>query len=333
MQIAIAALKEANHWEDGDEIIVPALTFIATSNTIIQNNLKPVFVDVENGSFNIDPKKIEDKVTNKTRAILPVHLLGLPADMTPIMQIAKRHGFKVIEDSCETMFARYKGKSVGSFGDIGCFSTYVAHYIVTGVGGLNVTNNPKLATIMRSLANHGRDSIYITIDDDNTKSKKKLKEIVKKRFNFIRLGYSYRNTELEAGLGLSQLNRYQSIVRKRKENAKRYLTGLSSLHEHLQFQEAPKDSDNVYMLFGVVCREKGVKTKLIDYLEQHNIETRDLLPLLNQPVYKERFGNIEKNYPVAKRLRENGFYIGCHQYLSNNDIDYVINAFKRFFRK
>ena len=172
MQIAIAALKEANHWEDGDEIIVPALTFIATSNTIIQNNLKPVFVDVENGSFNIDPKKIEDKVTNKTRAILPVHLLGLPADMTPIMQIAKRHGFKVIEDSCETMFARYKGKSVGSFGDIGCFSTYVAHYIVTGVGGLNVTNNPKLATIMRSLANHGRDSIYITIDDDNTKSKK-----------------------------------------------------------------------------------------------------------------------------------------------------------------
>ena len=332
LHISVAALKERHGWEDGDEILVPAVTFIATSNVVLHNNMRPVFVDVEPNTFNIDPKLIEEKITSRTRAIMPVHLLGLPADMDPIMKIAKKHKLKVIEDSAETMFARYKGKSVGSFGDIGCFSTYIAHYIVTGVGGLNTTSDPDLAVMLRSLMNHGRDSIYISIDDDNRQSKEKMKEIISKRFSFVSLGHSFRVTEMEGALGLSQLRRKDEIIRRRKEIAARYLKGLSDLKEHLQFQETPKDRDNVYMLFGMVCRGDE-KKELIQFLEDSHIETRDLLPLLNQPIYKRIFGDIENDYPAAKKINDSGFYIGCHQYITDKEVDYVIAKFHEFFKR
>ena len=128
LHIALSSIKEKYNMQDGDEVIIPATTFIATSNIVLYNNMKPVFVDVDSHSFNINPNKIEAAITEKTKAIIPVHLLGLPAEMDKIMTIAKKHGLRVIEDSAETMFAKYKGQSVGSFGDIGCFSTYVAHY-------------------------------------------------------------------------------------------------------------------------------------------------------------------------------------------------------------
>lgn len=332
LHIAVAALKEKYGWSDGDEIIVPAVTFVATSNVVLYNNLKPVFVDVDQGTFNIDPARIEEKITNKTRAILPVHLLGLPAEMDMITKIAKKYNLRILEDSAETMFAKYKGRSVGSFGDIACFSTYVAHYIVTGVGGFSVTSDPKLAVILRSLANHGRDSIYISIDDDNTKSKSKLKEIISKRFSFVRFGHSFRATEMEAAIGLSQLNRKDSIIKRRKEIAATYLRGLRDLSEYLKFQEAPKGVENVYMLFGIVLDDED-KTKLVNYLEENGIETRDLLPLVNQPVYKSYFTKKQIDYPVATKLSKSGFYIGCHQYLSDKDVNYVIKKFHDFFKK
>ena len=332
LHIALAALKEKYGWSDGDEVIVPAVTFIATSNIVLHNNMKPVFVDVEESTFNIDPTKIEAAITDKTRAIIPVHLLGLPASMDPIMQIAKKHNFKIIEDSAETMFAKYKGKPVGSFGDIGCFSTYVAHYLVTGVGGLNTTSDPDLAVRLRSLMNHGRDAIYLNIDDDSTDDSQKLKEIIEKRFSFVTLGHSFRATELEAALGLSQLRRKDQIISRRKEVASMYLDGLSDLKEYLHFQETPNDRENVYMLFGMMCKS-DVKQELVNFLEENHIETRDLLPLLNQPIYRKIFGDIDLNYPVAKLLNNRAFYIGCHQYLTNDDIRYVINKFHEFFRK
>ena len=332
LHIGLAALKEKYNWNDGDEVIVPAVTFIATSNIVIHNNMKPVFVDVEESTFNINPKKIEEAITEKTKAIIPVHLLGLPASMDPIINIAQKHKLRIMEDSAETMFVRYKGKSVGSFGDIGCFSTYVAHYLVTGVGGLNTTSDPDLAVRIRSLMNHGRDSIYISIDDDKTDDQQKLKEIIEKRFSFVTLGHSFRATELEAALGLSQLRRKDSIISRRKEIASMYIQGLSKLNEYIRFQATPKDRDNAYMLFGIVCTG-DFKRELVNFLEENHIETRDLLPLLNQPIYKKLFGDIESKYPVAKMLNKNAFYIGCHQYLTDKDIAYVINKFNEFFKK
>jgi perosamine synthetase len=132
--LALQALKELHGWADGDEVIVPAVTFVATANIVLHNRMVPVLVDVDRLYYELRPELIEQAITPRTRAIIPVHLFGQPADMEPIVAIARRHSLKIIEDSAETMFASCNGKRVGSLGDIGCFSTYVAHLIVTGVG-------------------------------------------------------------------------------------------------------------------------------------------------------------------------------------------------------
>ena len=332
LEIAVAALKEKYGWEDGDEVLVPAVTFIATSNIVLLNNLTPVFVDVDPFTYNINPAKIREKITSRTKAIIPVHLLGLPADMDPILAIASEFNLRVIEDSAETMFAKYKGKTVGSFGEISCFSTYVAHYIVTGVGGMNLTSDPHDAVLLRSLMNHGRDSIYMNIDDDDVLDADRLHEVVERRFNFVRVGYSYRATEMEAALGLSQLSRYKAMVSKRKANANSLIKGLTDLNEFLQLPFIPVGVEHTFILFGIV-EKTGGKRELVNFLEDNGIETRDLLPLINQPVYRKMFGNLDYQYPVAASLNKNGFYIGTHQYLRKKDIDYVTKIFHSFYKR
>jgi CDP-6-deoxy-D-xylo-4-hexulose-3-dehydrase len=330
LHIAVQALKTRYKWADGDEVIVPSVTFVATANVVIHNNLKPVFVDVDPDTYNIDPSKIEDAITARTRAIIPVHLLGLPAEMPKIMKIASRYGLNVIEDACETAFAECHGKPVGSWGDIGCFSTYMAHYIVTGVGGVNTTNNPILAVDLRSLMNHGRDSIYLSIDDDNDLSGDKFREVISKRFSFVECGHSFRCTEMEAALGVGQLERYGSIIRDRKLIAAKYTAGLADLTDVLQLPTTPPGLEHVFMLYPIVVRG-GEKKDLVECLETHGIETRDLLPLLGQPVYRRMFGNQLRNNPVAARLDQGGFYIGCHQYITNTDIEHVLDTIYAFY--
>jgi dTDP-4-amino-4,6-dideoxygalactose transaminase len=330
LHIAVAALKELHGWRDGDEILVPSVTFIATSNVVLHNRLQPVFVDVRPDTYNMDPDLIEARITPRTRAILPVHLMGLPADMEPIVDIARRHNLCVIEDSCETMFAAYRGRKVGSWGDIGCFSTYIAHYIVTGVGGLATTSDPELAVRLKSLMNHGRDSIYLNIDDDENCDRDGLFEIAARRFNFVHLGHSFRCTELEAAIGLAQLEEKDAIVTRRKHVAQLYRDRLASLADRLQLPSVPPDRDHVFMLFPLVLRHEH-KRPLINHLEENGIETRDLLPLLSQPIYRRLFGDLEADYPVARWLNAGGFYIGCHQHLSEAEIDHVVNKLYEFF--
>lgn len=331
LQIALQALKEKHGWADGDEVVVPSVTFIATSNIVLHNRMVPVFADVDPLTYTLDPAKFEAAITPKTRAVIPVHLLGLPADMDPISAIARKRGLSVIEDSAETMFAKYKGRKVGSLGDIGCFSTYIAHYIVTGVGGLATTSDPDLAVRLRSLMNHGRDSIYLSIDDDQGATGAKLHEIVAKRFQFVSVGHSYRATELEAALGLAQLEEKDGIVAARTGMAARLSAGLKEFEGRLQLPFCPPGRDHTFMLYGLVLKNED-KAPLVNFLEDRGVETRDLLPLLNQPVYKKMFGDIESKFPVAKSLNRSGFYIGCHQYMTENDADYVIAQFREYFR-
>ncbi|MFA5059048.1 MAG: DegT/DnrJ/EryC1/StrS family aminotransferase [Candidatus Omnitrophota bacterium] len=327
LQIALHALKSTFGWKDGDEVIVPAITFVATANIVIACRMKPVFVDVDPQTFNIDPKLIQKAITPKTRCIIPVHLLGLPADMAPIMKIAKQYRLKVIEDSCETMFAHYKGKKVGSIGDIGCFSTYTAHFLVTGVGGFATTNDRQLSITMRSLMNHGRDPIYLTIDDDKVSSPDRLRKVIAKRFRFVDIGYSYRCTELEAALGVAQMKERNKIIRGRRKNALYLTRRLKKLESKLQLPSTFLDRDNMFMLYGLVVKDEP-KTELINFLEQRGIETRELFPLVNQPVYERLFGpGLEDRFPVAKFLNRHAFYIGCHEYFTQKDLDYIIQAF------
>ncbi len=331
LHVALQGLKELHGWKDGDEVLVPAVTFIASSNVVLHNNMRPVFVDVDRATYNIDPGQLERRLTPRTRAIMPVHMFGLPAEMDPIMDFAKRHSLKVIEDSCETMFARYKGRRVGSFGDAACFSTYVAHFIVTGVGGLAITSDPELHIVMRSLMNHGRDSIYLSITDDQGKKGDELHEIVARRFSFVRLGHSLRATELEAALGLAQLERYQEIVERRRAIARRYLEGMADLADYVQLPSVPSDREHVFMLFPIVVRDGG-KRDLVNFLEDRLIETRDMMPLLSQPLYRRIFGDLLPQYPNAQWIDHGGFYVGCHPYLSDEQVAYIIDTVREFVR-
>lgn len=326
LQVALQALKEIHNWQDGDEVIVPAITFIASSNVVLHNRMMPVFVDVDPIHYELDPSKIEAAITNKTRAIMPVHLFGQPCDMKPIREIADRHGLLIIEDSCETMFSKYDDKYVGSLSDIGCFSLYVAHLLVTGVGGLSITSNPDYAIKMRSLVNHGRDSIYLSIDDDNNVDNTKLQEIIAKRFSFVSVGHSFRITELEAAIGVAQLDGWEKMIDKRRKNAKKLTKVLKPLEQHLQLPTIRKGNEHSFMMYPIVLKDKN-KQNIVNYLELNGIETRDMMPLINQPIYKKMFNLNEDDFPVAKNINANGFYIGCHQNISKEDIAWVEEVF------
>lgn len=332
LHIALQALKEIHGWQDGDEVLVPTVTFVATVNVVLHNRMQPVLVDVEPNYYEIDPALIEAKITPRTRAIIPVHLFGQPADLNPISEIAARYNLKIIEDSAETMFASYCGRRVGSLGDIGCFSTYVAHLLITGVGGLNTTNNPDYAVKLRSLMNHGRDSIYISIDDDKNKSVEELRMIVARRFKFVSVGHSFRATELEAALGLAQLETWESMIEARRANGKFLLHKLSHLDSYLQLPKIRPGSEHSFMMFPIIlCNEP--KTALVNFLEENGVETRDMLPLTNQPVYHNLLNWREEDYPVAKWINDNGFYVASHQDLTEFDLDYMAELFERFFRQ
>lgn len=333
LQIALAALKERHGWQDGDEVLVPAVTFIATSNIVLQNRLTPVFVDADPVTYNLDPGQIERHLTPKTRAIIPAHLFGLPCDMTELLALAHRHALQVLEDSCETMFVTYRGQKVGSFGAMGCFSTYVAHLLVTGVGGLVTTNDDELATMCRSIMAHGRDAIYLTIDDDdalNTEAGRA--EMIQRRFSFIRMGYSYRATEMEGALGVAALEEKDAMMQARRANGLHLIERLRPLADYLQLPATPPDREHAFMMFPIVLRPGIAREPLLNVLEAQGIETRYLMPLLTQPYYRQLFGNLENQYPVAQHLNHHGFYIGCHQGLTREDLDDVADVVATYFR-
>lgn len=335
LQIALHALKEYYAWSDGDEVIVPAVTFIATTNIVIHNKLKPVFVDVEPDFYCIDVKKIEDKITKKTRAIIPVDLFGQSANMKSIMKIAKKYNLKILEDACEAMFASYFGKPVGSLSDISVFSTYVAHIIVTGVGGIITTNNQELAGLMKSLMFHGRDNIYLKMeDDDDLGDTMRLTSLIERRFQFHHVGYSNRITEMESALGLGELDRKEQIIEGRKLTGKRLTSALSEFSSYFQLPKIRPNCEHIYMLYPILIPDQRIeKEDFLLYLEKNGVETRLFMPLLSQPVYKKLFGDIEDKYPVAKRLVERGFIIGSHPNLTISDIDYVKMLFANYLRK
>ncbi len=331
LQIALGALREKYGFEDGDEVIVPATTFIATSNIVLQNNMKPRFADVDPTTYNLDPELLQASITPRTRTVIPVHLCGLPCDMDPILRCAARHNLRIIEDCCEASFAEYKGRPVGSFGDIGCFSTYIAHIITTGVGGVMTTNDEELGIICRSMMNHGRDSIYLNIDDDNISDARKLARIIERRFSFVRMGYSARVTEFEGALGVAQMHSKDEILRRRRANGAYLMEQLSEWEEHLQLPTIPSQSVSSFMMFPIVVRDHISRDALIEFLEFRGIETRYLFPLLTQPYYRKLFGELADRFPVSQKLARRGFYIGCHHGLSREDLDYVVEVFRMFF--
>lgn len=311
LQAALHAMKIYYGWKDGDEVILPATTFVASYNVILQNKLKPVLVDIGT-DLNINPILIKDKITSRTRAIMPVHLLGRPCDMDKILSIAKKHNLKVIEDSCETMGVKGTG-----LGDVACYSFYIAHLLVTGVGGMAITNNKELAELIRSLIFHGRDTKYLSIDDDD----KFDEEVIHSRFKFNYPGYSYRGTEMESALGLVELDLLKDSIKIRQRNAKR----LNDQINYWKWQEDYFDN-NASMMYPLIL---PYRTELMLHLEKNGIETRTVMPLINQPYIKVEM----KDFPMSKMVLERGLLIGCHQKLTDEDIDYMADTINKFYER
>lgn len=336
LHIALETLKETENWNEKTEVLVPAITFIATSNAVMHAGMRVVFVDVDPETYNIDPTQIEKHITRYTKCIMPVHTFGMPCEMEEIMRIAVKNKLKVIEDCAEAHFAKTDGKSTGSFGDISCFSTYVAHTITTGVGGIACTNNSEYAAIMRSFIAHGRACTCercVASDSDSVCPKRMTTEI-DRRFLFVRNGYSYRIGEIEGALGLAQLERKEEIMEKRRKNAQYLIEGLEKYESLLQLPRQPEKVEHTYMMFPIVIKENaGIEKKeLIEFLERNNIETRPMLSLLNQPIYQRIFGDIESDYPNAKYINHNGFYIGCHHGLELCELKKVLDAVELFLK-
>ncbi len=321
LQLALQTLKERYSWPAGAEVIVPAMTFVATVNVVLFNDLSPVLVDIDPVTFTMDPGRLEEAVTPATVAVIPVHLFGQPADMTGIMAVCERHGLRVVEDSAETAFVRHRGRFVGSFGDFGCFSTYMAHLVTTGVGGLALTDDPENAVRFASLMNHGRNPAYLRIDDDEGLSDDDLLKVVWSRYDFISIGQSFRATELEAALGIGQVARIEEVLAVRRQVAAALTAALSG--EDLQLPTIAEGNEHAFMMYPIVSRRPGVRDRLVVALERGGVETRFLLPILGQPCYRGILEHAPGRFPVAEHCLENGFYIGCHQNMSAADVDHV----------
>jgi len=319
----------------GDEIILPALSFVATGNAVLQAGFKPIFVDIERETLNINVKEIEKVITEKTRAILPVHLMGKPADMDAINKIAKKHNLYVIEDAAEAHGSVYKGKNVGTLGDMAAFSTYVAHLISTIEGGVITTNNSEFAEILRSLRAHGRacNCKVCTLNIKGGYCPKRFRYGEDIRFLFERIGYSSKMNELEAAVGLGDLDIYDEILEKRRKNLLSLMKKFEKFKFYLTTIKEEKDEKIGPHAFPIIIQEgASFKRKdLVDYLEKNGIETRSLFS--SMPTQCQGFsflGYKLGDFPEAEYIGNNGLHIGVHQDLNEEHIDYFIETIDKF---
>lgn len=323
--------------QPGDEVIIPALSFVATGNAVLHARLTPVFVDVELDTLNIDPSKIEAAITEKTRAIMPVHLMGKPAAMDEIMAIAEKHDLIVVEDAAEAHGMMYKGRPAGSIGHMGAFSLYVAHIISAVEGGMITTNNEKFAEIIRSLRSHGRACSCVTCTLSSTQTycaKRFDKETGEDtRFTFPRIGYSCKMNELEAAVGIGTLDLYDHIVQTRHDNLKYVLDRFDKFSPYLTtLKEEEWEFIGPHAVPMVLGPEASFsRVELTQFLEKEHIETRNLFQSMATqcPGFKYMGYNLG-DFPNAEYIGEHGLHIGCHQDLTTEHMEYFLHTVEKF---
>jgi len=324
----------------GDEIIIPALSFVSTGNAVLHAGFTPVFVDIERETLNINPNLIEKAITQRTRAIMPVHLMGKPVDMGPIIQIAKRHELSVVEDAAEAYGAVYKGRNVGTMGDMGAFSLYVAHIITTGEGGIVITDDEDKAAILRSLRSHGRACKCATcvLNTGSGYCAKRFDNPAKTdiRFVFERFGFSAKMNELEAAIGLGSLDCYNDIVAKRRHN---FQSMSAVIRKYPQFMYTINEEEDEKIgphALPVVLKEKATFTRdaFVGYLEKNGVDSRNLFQSMPTQCPGFQFlGYKPGDFPEAEYVADHGLHIGVHQDITENQIDYLDEVIKEFIEK
>ena len=298
----------------GDEVIMPTFTIISCASAITRVGAIPVLIDADIDTWNMDVSKVEEKITSKTKAIMVVHIYGLPVDMDKIEELAQKYDLKIIEDAAEEIGQQYRGKPIGCFGDISCFSFYPNKHITTGEGGMILTDDEELADKCRSLRN--------------------LCFIPSKRFFHETLGFNYRMTNIQAALGVAQLERLDEFINIKRQIGEVYNTKLKN-KEFIQIPVEKMDySMNIYWVFGIVLKEsiKYNADEAMFLLGKHGIGTRPFFyPMHLQPVFKKMGLFKNESYPVSERLAKKGFYIPSGLALEESDINKVCNSIIELF--
>lgn len=330
--LAIAALTNPawkNNMKAGDEVIVPALSWATTVWPLIQCNLVPVFVDCDAETYNFDMKQLEAAITPKTRAIMLVHVYGNPCDMDAIMALAKKHNLYVIEDTCESMGATYKGKAVGTIGDVGTMSLYFSHHITTFEGGLTFTNSFEMMELLRVLRAHG----WSREADEKEKYVAQYPDI-DPRFIFVNLGYNLRPTEVQAVMGMQQLPRLDGFVKARREARDEYRKLLNKYSNLFAFQEEEKNSMASWFGFGIVLKENApfAPKDITSFLNKKNIETRPIIAgnMAKHPALKMFEHRVAGTLENCDRIMKRGFAVGCHHAVSKEACGYVAACIDEF---
>ena len=310
LAIRVADIKE------GDEVIVPTFTNIASLLCIVYAGAKPVLVDSRADTWCMDETLVEAKITPRTKAILPVHIYGHPVKMDTIMQIAKKHNLLVIEDAAEAHGATCDGKMVGSFGELSCFSFYANKIITTGEGGMTLTSSQKFADKMKVLRNLAFQDTVRYLHED--------------------LGYNYRMTNIQAAIGVAQLSRINQFIEKKREMAQWYNKGLKKVKGVTLPVEMPW-AKNVYWMYGIVVNEKKFgmsKEMLMQELKKRGIDSRSFfIPMHQQPVFHTMGLFKGESYPVSENIGKNGLYLPSGLTIKKSQVSYICRTIKELSKR
>ena len=342
--LALAALTSPKLGERqvkaGDEVITVAAGFPTTVNPAIQYGLVPVFVDVDIPTYNIDPRLIEDAVSDKTKVIMIAHTLGNPFDLTEIRRIADKYNLWLVEDCCDALGSTYNGQKVGTFGDIATVSFYPAHHITMGEGGAVFTNSKELITLVESFRDWGRDC-YCAPGCDDTCGKRfdqqlgSLPHGYDHKYTYSHVGYNMKISDMQAACGLAQMDRVEVLVQQRKDNFKYLHELLDSCSEFMELPEATPNSDPSWFGFPITLKETaGVsRVDLLKFLDGAKIGSRLLFAgnLTRQPYFESVNYRISGELTNTDRVMNQTFWVGIYPGLGQEHLNYVASKFEEFF--
>lgn len=326
----------------GDEVITVAAGFPTTVNPILQNQLIPVFLDVDIPTYNIDTTQLEAAISSRTKAIMVAHTLGNPFDLSTVKQIADKYQLWLIEDTCDAVGAEYAGKKVGTFGDLATVSFYPAHHITMGEGGAVLTSNARLKKIVESFRDWGRDC-WCDPGKDNTCGKRfswKLGDLPQgydHKYTYSHIGYNLKVSDMQAAIGVSQLKKLQDFISKRRKNYYALREGLAGLQDMLILPKETPNSELSPFGFPITLRSESPlsRNQLVQYLEQNLIGTRLLFAgnLLRQPAYKNIPHRIVGQLTNTDTIMERTFWLGVHPGISNEMLNYMVEKLYEAYEK
>jgi len=342
--LALSALTSpklgARRLRPGDEVITLAAGFPTTVNPILQNQLVPVFLDVDLRTGNVLASQLEEAVGERTRAVMIAHTLGNPFDLDAVTDLCRRHDLWLVEDNCDALGAKYRGRFTGTFGDLSTLSMYPAHHITTGEGGCVFTNKGRLKVLVESMRDWGRDC-WCEPGKENTCGKRfswRLGELptgYDHKFIYSHIGYNLKITDLQAAVGVAQLPKLPRFIEARRGNWQSLRDAFESYEDDLILPEPTPNSDPSWFGFKLLVRKEAsfTRNELVGHLERHGIGTRNVFAgnLLRQPAYVDIPGRVIGDLANTDLIMEDGFWIGVYPGISAEMIEYVTAIVARFF--